>query len=128
MSGPQVQLTAGGALVGVGLIVGGLLAWKAYAGARSGLDSLAAGWRDLITPTTPAEHQANYGAALEQAQAGAAAGNGWNPFVNNPNNFAPADLVPAGYTVNQYGDLVKTPTYASGGGGVFNGNGASGTW
>jgi hypothetical protein len=30
MSGPQVQMTGGAVLVGVGLLVGGMLAWQAY--------------------------------------------------------------------------------------------------
>lgn len=41
MSGPHVQLTAGAVVVGLGLLVGGVLAWRAYQ-ASAGLLSGAA--------------------------------------------------------------------------------------
>lgn len=44
-------------------------------------------------------------------------GSSLNPFVRNPNNVNPADLIPAGYRVNQWGGLER-----------IGGGGASGSW
>lgn len=47
-----------------------------------------------------------------EAVALATADTDMNPFTNNPHNVNPADMIPAGYTVNQWGGIVpKTDGY-----------------
>ena len=48
----------------------------------------------------PASAPQDYAAAVEATRGG-----GLNPFVNNPNNVNPNDLIPPGYRVNQWGGL-----------------------
>lgn len=43
--------------------------------------------------------------AYDRALAATKADTDLNPFTNNPNNVNPADLVPSGYRVNQWGGL-----------------------
>lgn len=133
-------------LAGIG--VAAYVAWKTYQGAAAVKDTIT-GLTSWALPKTPEQYKADYSLGLSKAKEDAAANPFTSYFTSNPNNFAPADLVPAGYTVNQYGDLVQKGSAGdlgyssgaitaaaradadriqSGGGGTFNGNGASGTW
>lgn len=91
-------------LAGIGAAA--YVAWKSYQGAAAIGDTFA-GLTAWALPKTPEVHAANYAEALHEGQAEAAANPWTSLFTANPNNYAPADLVPAGYTVNQYGDLVQ---------------------
>lgn len=111
----------------VAIAAAGYVAWKAYKGAAAVGDTLS-GLTDWARPKTMAQHEADYSQSLTAAKATAATGGGtWtNLFTANPNNYNPYDLIPEGYTMNQYGDLVKK--IESGGGGTFNGTGATASW
>lgn len=119
MSGPTIELTGGAIAVGVGLLVGGLLIWKASNAAGDAIDRAG----DAIERITsgvqaaadrvwngPADSQASY----EEMLAATKADTDWNPFTYNPHNVSPVDLIPAGYRVNQWGGLEKINGGASG--------------
>ena len=121
-TGPTFELTGGGVLVAVGLLVGGVLAYQAYAGATAGINGLVDTVKGWVTPFTPEERQAAYDQSLSAAQASAAESPWTSWITHNPNNYPLSDLTPAGYEINQYGDVVKKPgPYTSGNGGSFTG-------
>jgi hypothetical protein len=61
----------------------------------------------------PADAEQRYQAYLEDFLGGESL----NPFVRNPHNVNPADLIPQGYRMNQWGGLER-----------IGGAGASGSW
>lgn len=120
MSGPTIELTGGAVAVGVGLLVGGILLWKAsqvagdaagvaWEGVKDGASTVG-GWVNPVSDQNLAYRGVN-------ALGGALAGDdswslgGWIYDITHPETVEP-----------------QPDRFSSGGGGIFNGNGASGGW
>jgi hypothetical protein len=115
-AGPSIEITGTGVLVAVGLMVGGFVLWRA-----STVASQAAG------------------EAWDSAKTGAATVGGWvNPVSDENLAYRGVNAVGEAVTGNAdwslgsaiYDWINPEPPapYTSGGGGVFTGTGATGTW
>ena len=114
MSGPQVELTGGGVLVGVGLIVGGLLIWAAYKKGPAMLDSAADAAEQAAWAVTPWNNDnVIYGGV-----------NSVGGAITGDSSFSLGSWI---YDVT-HPEPTPAPSYTSGGGGQFNGHGATGGW
>lgn len=98
---------------GVAVVVSLYLAKQA---AGQAWDSVLGGVGDAVDRLLhgPEDAGLNYLEYLEEMRGS----NSLNPFIWNPNNVNPADLIPPGYKVNQWGGLER----------ISGGGGASGSW
>ena len=100
-------------IAGVAVVVSLYLAKRA---AGEAWDSVINGVSDAADRLLygPADAAQNYQDYLSEMRGS----NSLNPFIWNPNNVNPADLIPPGYRVNQWGGLER----------IGGGGGASGSW
>lgn len=111
-------------VVAIAVIGGaGLLAYLAYRklqGLGDTVSSAATAVSDfgLRLWSGPADAAASYQSMLDNTRA--------NPGAFPNYAIDPADMIPAGYRLNQWGGFEKI--FTSGGGGDFTGNGATGGW
>lgn len=90
------------------LYLAGRAAGQMWDGVVSGVSDAAD--RLLYGPEDAAQNYSDYLSEMRSSES-------LNPFIWNPNNVNPADLVPSGYRVNQWGGLERISS-----------GGASGSW
>lgn len=114
MNTPQIELSGSAVAVLAGLVVGGVLLYKASRAASGVVDSIKEGVKGAADRVWfgPVDSAESYQELVRESRRGI----NLNPLTNNLYSVSPADLVPPGYRMNQYGGLEPIePAYGANG-------------